>query len=491
DLDNTYIFDGASPCDVNLTAIQCSAKRGGLLDKGASTTWEQFSNLSAAGAAPDIEPTASGNSFGTDSITINSTFALEEFPIGVIRNGPQIVNGLGLGRNSTFINRLFSVGAIASKTWGLAVGWQGALSKHQTDGSLVLGGYDAALTNGSNFTYPFTVGTDCSLTVTISDIALNFKNGSSTTLLPPSHGSAIQACLSPFAPWISISEDIFKTFLNVTGFPENLEPGRSRGINHWGMLFTSEDVYDGDMTIKLLPGIEIRIPNHQLVVPDYSLDKQGLLRETNPSNRELLINSLQEINKNDLPLLGRPFFSSAYVLVDQEHKEFTVWQGNPTATEKKLVPIGPTCTPSIVPTGLAPDSTSSAAAAPQTPETSDGQNIGTGPIAGIVIGCLAGLTIVALLLHRYFRHHQRRPSQPQPPAIQEKNNDNRVSSYIAFKPEMPTDRQPPQEMPIEQNQPYVVGPYEMGAPPGTVKLEQGRWDGAQRGDQTQERAELL
>ncbi|KAL8644532.1 MAG: hypothetical protein Q9226_007715 [Calogaya cf. arnoldii] len=246
DWDNTYIFDGASPCDVDRTtstAIQCSAKRGGLLDEGGSTTWKQFSNLTAAGAARERKEDTSKNTFGTDSVKINSTFSLEKFPFGVIRNGPQVFNVLGLGRNSTFINRLLSVGAIASKTWGLAVGWQGALSEHQTDGSLVLGGYDAALTNGSNFTYPFTVGTGCSLTVTISDIVLNLKNGSSASILPPSRGTAIQACLSPFAPWISISEDIFKTFLNVTGFPEKLEPGRSLGVNFWGMLFKSEDVY--------------------------------------------------------------------------------------------------------------------------------------------------------------------------------------------------------------------------------------------------------
>ncbi|KAL8644533.1 MAG: hypothetical protein Q9226_007716 [Calogaya cf. arnoldii] len=246
------------------------------------------------------------------------------------------------------------------------------------------------------------------------------------------------------------------------------------------------------MTIKLLPGIEIRIPNHQLVVPDYSLDNQGLFQETNSSARELLINSLQEINKNDMPLLGRPFFSSAYMLVDHEHNEFTLWQGNPTATEKKLVPIGPTCTPSIIPTTLAPVSTSSAIAAPQSPETSDDQAIGTGPIAGVVIGCLAGLIIVALLLHRYFRHQQNQKPQPPPPAVPEKdNNNNRGSSYIPFKAEMPTDRQPPQELPIERNQPHVVGPYEMGAHPSTVTLEQGRWGSAQRGDRTQGRAEML
>lgn len=226
-----------------LTAIQCSAKRGGLLDEGSSTTWKQFSNITAAGAAPDKEATAAKNAFGTDSVKINSMLTLEQFPFGVIRNGPQVFNVLGMGGNSTFVNYLFSIGAIASKTWALAVGWQGAQSEHQTEGSLVLGGYDSALTNGSNITYPFTVGTTCPLTVTISDIVLNLKNGSSPSILPPSHGSAIQACLSPDSPWLAISEDTFKTFLNITGFPGNLEPGRSLGINFWGMQFKSQEVY--------------------------------------------------------------------------------------------------------------------------------------------------------------------------------------------------------------------------------------------------------
>ena len=39
--------------------------------------------------------------------------------------------------------------------------------------------------------------------------------------------------------------------------------------------------YDGDVTVKLLPGIEIRNPSHQLVVLDCSLDNQGRFQEIN------------------------------------------------------------------------------------------------------------------------------------------------------------------------------------------------------------------
>ncbi|KAL8696628.1 MAG: hypothetical protein Q9201_007567, partial [Fulgogasparrea decipioides] len=135
------------------------------------------------------------------------------------------------------------MGVIASKTWAIATGWRGAESTCQTDGSIVIGGYDSARTSGPDVTYPFAKDDICQgrLLVTISNIALNLKNGSSPSLLPPSAGSTFRACLSPDASIMTLSEDIFKNFLTITGYTGNY-PDRSRGINFWGMIFKSEDV---------------------------------------------------------------------------------------------------------------------------------------------------------------------------------------------------------------------------------------------------------
>jgi hypothetical protein len=82
---------------------------------------------------------------------------------------------MGLGTNSTLLNALISAKAIASRTWGYSQGWTGAEAENQVDGSLVLGGYDAAKTKGNNVTVPFSNDPHCvsNLVVTISDIKMN------------------------------------------------------------------------------------------------------------------------------------------------------------------------------------------------------------------------------------------------------------------------------------------------------------------------------
>lgn len=112
---------------------------------------------------------------------------------------------------------------------------------------------------------------------------------------------------------------------------------------------TAAHSYDGDMTITISPGLDIRIPNHQLVSPDYHFNAEGSLTEPNSTVRELLFNSLQEANANDMPVLGRPFLASSYLFVDNDRQEFTLWPGNPTATEEEIIPVGTTttCIPNI------------------------------------------------------------------------------------------------------------------------------------------------
>ena len=64
--------------------------------------------------------------------------------------------------------------------------------------------------------------------------------------------------------------------------------------------------YPGDLTITMSSGLSITIPNNQFVLPDLSVDDDGHL-SSNESVREIIINSLQAENENDLPILGRQF----------------------------------------------------------------------------------------------------------------------------------------------------------------------------------------
>ncbi|KAL8721242.1 MAG: hypothetical protein Q9225_002019 [Loekoesia sp. 1 TL-2023] len=365
--------------------------------------------------------------WGTDKLWINPSLAVEYFPFVIDSTNYSFtgfdlgLNIVGLGYESNLLYALSSMGAIASQTWGLALGWQGVQSNLQTDGELVIGGYDSVQIDDQSASYA--IGGDACrslLEVTISDITVNFSNGSSlTSLMQPSgfnnSGSAIRACLSLDDPPIALPTSIFEKLRSVTNL-RTLGSSKSRWPG--GTAFDSQNTFDYDITVTLHPGLNIRIPNHQLVIPSYSFNNAGFLEETNSSISELLIVSQSSLNDNpvtvyEMPVLGRSFLSSAYLFVDEDRGNFTLRKGSPTAKEPKLIRNGLTA-------------------------------------------CDRGTTI----------------SDPSPDSGSLPEPDASESSYLALKPELPSDRQPPQEMPLEQNPSYVIAPYEMAARKQRAELRQ-------------------
>ncbi|KAL9002716.1 MAG: hypothetical protein Q9188_004369 [Gyalolechia gomerana] len=173
----------------------------------------------------------------------------------------------------------------------------------------------------------------------------------------------------------------------------------------------------------------------KFVVPDYSVNTQGFITNANTSSCEVLTHSLEGVNGNDMPLLGLPFFSAAYLLVDQNHERFTLSSANPNTIKERLIPIGTTACTSSAFNGTSfnePDQASESTVA--------GNTISPGAIAGTVIAVVATLAIISLLLFLYRR--RRRPHSSRSQLTSEKS-DLRLSAYLAFKPEMLTDRQPP------------------------------------------------
>lgn len=148
------------------------------------------------------------------------------------------MNSMGLGANLTLLNALVSTKAIASRTWGYSQGWTVAEAEHQVDGSLVLGGYDAAKTKGNNLSVPFSNDPHCvsKLVVTITDIKVNLRNGSNPSLLGSSAGTALRGCISPDYPLISLSEDIWHSFVSIAG---DKEMGRAYDTNYRGLLVSA------------------------------------------------------------------------------------------------------------------------------------------------------------------------------------------------------------------------------------------------------------
>lgn len=235
------MYDGSDECG-NDTAIQCSAKRGGLFNEGSSSTWSLNGKLADAVSAEEVFPWSdSGGIFGADTFKLNVNTSLQSFPLGIIRSDEFQINGLGLGRNSTLLNALSSANLISSKIWSLFWGLTGATTPSQMDGNLVLGGYDAAKITGDNYTSKLTSNFNCdsSMIVTVTAITMNLLNGSNPNILGTNYGSALQMCIDASYPIISIPNDTWSNFKQYAGANWMT---RSSGIDLWGLTYPVNDV---------------------------------------------------------------------------------------------------------------------------------------------------------------------------------------------------------------------------------------------------------
>jgi hypothetical protein len=155
------------------------------------------------------------------------------------------------------------------------------------------------------------------------------------------------------------------------------------------------------LTLTFQSGLKITIPNHQLVVPDIQINQEGNTI-FNDTTREVLLNPLQEINKNDMPKLGKTFLTSAYLNVNYDTGTFAMWLATPT-TEEKLVGVGKSSAGCRIVSNSTSDPTNSTdptdptnptGAAPASSNSTEGSKISTAAIAGIAIGATAGTAIV-------------------------------------------------------------------------------------------------
>ncbi|KAL8753454.1 MAG: hypothetical protein Q9184_005415 [Pyrenodesmia sp. 2 TL-2023] len=215
------------------------------------------------------------------------------------------------------------------------------------------------------------------------------------------------------------------------------------------------------MSFVLSHDLAIRIPNHQLVLT------QGNLTAPDTSARELLINTNEDSDRMDMPLLGRPFLSSAYLFVDQGQGQFAIGNANPNTTKQVLVPVAPgTCFTPTAPR-CSTDIPACVIGSPredyrQSRETKDANETSRTFIsqAGIRVAIYVPIMSVslAIIIVAYIRSYRKRPTQQAP---NRKKQGPQASLWPYLKPELSADAQPPHEMPLERNPAYVLAPYEV------------------------------
>ena len=270
---NTAIFDtynqcytdaGANYTKPNSTAAGCFSFYGGAFNESRSSTWTSSSSFAALGVPKDSITWFGPISYGSDTVTLTSNISTSKSPLLIDygRTGYEafFMNSIGLGINSTLLNTLVSTGKIASRTWSMFNGFTGSQSHNQSDGILVLGGYDEAKISGNtaeNITIDFNFASDtndiadCPATgmiITVNNMTLVWPNGTQAGLMGSSRSSQMGACVIPNYDYISVTNDMWQTFVSVTN---SEEAGRSNSPLSWFQnLVTADSAYVAVLLFK-------------------------------------------------------------------------------------------------------------------------------------------------------------------------------------------------------------------------------------------------
>ncbi|KAI6876458.1 hypothetical protein KC338_g229 [Hortaea werneckii] len=349
---DTWIYNSTEDFCNWTTPAACFTLRGGLYDTNSSTA-ELKDDVQDAGADASDTERATGpniwyNSWATDDLTFGGV-KLTDYPLGMPGfdiftpyNSPTDQAQIGLGSNSTFLTALKEAGKIISRSYSWWFGLVGAIADAQMDGLLAFGGYDTAKVTGNNYTKalaPSSLSCTSGMNVIVSDLVLNFPNGTDASIISPYSG--LSSCIRPDFPGIfTFPWDPYYNSFEALTATSNI--GREQGTGGYGgMLYWPGEVYFGDLTIEIDSFFKIRIPNELLVIHPSNIVDNGRT-QYNDTVREVLLDPTVGVNQGDTSILGRHFFQAAYLLVNYDSDSFTIWQANAT-TESSLVSLGKEC----------------------------------------------------------------------------------------------------------------------------------------------------
>lgn len=168
--------------------------------------------------------------------------------------------------------------------------------------------------------------------VNITDLVLNFTNGTNVSLFPTSRSSSISASLTPRLPRPNGECQAGPTSTTSRIQTDASIGGRSFGIDFFAVRYEHGKIlYNSDLTIKLLNGWSVRASRmiSWLSRACTAVEGQGS-RSVNSTDPTLTINPIQQVNADDLSQIGRQLLSGAYLMVNEEMNQCTLWSANPT-----------------------------------------------------------------------------------------------------------------------------------------------------------------
>ncbi|KND87021.1 hypothetical protein TOPH_08366 [Tolypocladium ophioglossoides CBS 100239] len=469
DSNNTFLY--GPKCDaLNLVKSNaaCNTFRGGIYDPDKSRS--KGTPASSYTPPPDRWSSTTYDMF-TDSLDLGKNISIKDFPMAGPRDyrnwdlqGYDPQNIIGMGPGSTLVEASRKARRIASDAFGFYWGLDGVGDTDQMGGSFVFGGYDKAKTYGDGHTQLLSATQACAtrMVVSIKDIVLNFANGTDASIFPKDNGGTLlAACIVPERPCL-MDMPLTPYFQNLLDAIKNEEWSRSVGVDFWNVVLNPNNpIFTGDLTFTLDNGLQIKIPNRQLIVPERYVNDNGDLA-VNSSRPVLRINSLQNTTGTSLPILGRYFFTSAYLMGNRDANQFTLWQANPTS-DTNLVSVNgkneafaATQSCATKPTAsLAPDQGDNGGTAGN---ATAGSSLRPGAIAGIAVGgVVIALASVGLIWWYLMRKRKARAetlaassntqeAQEMPPSPKAEDVLSTQGFPHFFPHEMPSEHRPA-EMP--------------------------------------------
>ncbi|CAH0046776.1 unnamed protein product [Clonostachys solani] len=419
ELNNTYIYDRDMFCNETITNSTqgCTVLRSNYYAQDKSESFKEAKNMIEAGgsiesvlegAEPGIEKLVKNNTAGMEnSFGIKDASLSEQIPIGIPRHFASSWLGLQLYISQQIRKTGWTFSRAFSLYWGS--NWNSMPIK----GHVVMGGYDKKRIIEPNVTAPLKYGdyskSDGCFTgirIVISDITVNFTDGSNKSIFP--NKDKLHACLAPQRPsLLEPPREYLDKFEEVTGTKHN---GNTSSGFHWGAwIYDRKQSFKGDMTFHLESGLKIRIPNTQYMPPHVYHDEDGS-RVMDTSARELAMPE----TLNGVPMLGRYFLTSAYLMVNHDVGTYTLWESNQNTSiwKNDLVMIKddeiaaqcpdnatkPVETPSVSTTEVIPESTTTVE------QTESGSSVASpATIGGSVVGGVIGAAIIALAAAWFIR----------------------------------------------------------------------------------------
>jgi len=374
----------------------CPEDRGMLFSPNASSTWDQF-GLYELSIYEERFLGYSGNGlYGNDTVTLGwpgaTTPAMPGQVVTGIATKDFYLGTLPLSRlptNLTTLNnpipsvlqQLKTGGHIPSLSWGYTAGGYGL--QPQYFGSLALGGYDQSQFESSNVWIPMGADQSRDLLPAIQSIR---TNTSDTELMPTARYALIDSLVSHI--WLPTAAcTAFEQAFNLT-YDNDTELYLVDEALHNDLL-ASNPLVTITLGAELSGGDTVSID-----MPYWAFDLQGVPPFLDNTSYYF---PLRRAPNDSTITLGRAFLQSAYVIANYENNTFSV--NRPTYPNTI---VGQQNVP-IYPGGLR-----------QTAGGDDGSTLGGGAIAGIVIGAVAAIALIALAGWFVFRKKRRSTSPPEP-----------------------------------------------------------------------------